>query len=277
MSGWMRSLIGRLPLRRVSRLDAGRLARDLKVDRALGLLLLAVIVVLMAVAAGTGGAGLWGATAVGVAFAVWMSLGLLRARSAADLQGLAHLEEMTPADADQVLAAAMQRRPLPRQVRLMLYFRLGALRYAQRRYGEAGAVCHVLLAQPLGRVEGIRPALLLMLGESRLRYGDMPGVYAVLQQLYALRLSLGEALQRLALQTRYEVAVGQDAAALADLRRKVQASELLAPEQCGQLHAVWAWAARRQGHGELAAWLQERAELLGARIPAAEGMASAGS
>jgi hypothetical protein len=71
-----------------------------------------------------------------------------------------------------------------------------------------------------------------------------------------------ELLQKTALQIRYEVTVGQDAAALHELTAKIDMIELMPAPQAGTLHALLALAARRSGHGELAAWLTDRAQLL---------------
>jgi len=75
-------------------------------------------------------------------------------------------------------------------------------------------------------------------------------------------LGLIDSLQRLSLQTQYEVAIGADAAALGGLRQKVELSELMPAAQCGAMHALLAIASQRRGQHEVAQWLRRRAELL---------------
>src|SRR5690606_16278358 len=86
--------------------------------------------------------------------------------------------------------------------------------------------------------------------------------YPPLRELHAMPLSLAEQLQRLALQTRYELLIGRHGEAVRDVKRKVELAELMPAAQCGAMHAMLATAADRARQKELGAWLWERAKLL---------------
>jgi hypothetical protein len=172
------------------------------------------------------------------------------------------MADQDPVGAEAILAAALQRKPLHRVLRLMLYHRLAVLRHRQERWGEAAAISQAVLRYRLGPAGAVRVHLLFLLVESRLNARDLAGAHAGLLELHAMPLGLAEVLQRTALQTRYEVAAGYDDQALSNLESKVQAAELMPALQSGGLHALLAEAAQHRGQMDLATWLQRRAELL---------------
>ena len=184
------------------------------------------------------------------------------ARAAQALPHITGLVESDDEAAEAVLAEALRRRPLTRSLRLLLYHRLALWRHRRQRFDESAVICQAVLAEPAGAARPVRPHLLLMLGEARLQAGDFWGTWLALQQLHTLGLNLVEGLQRLALQTRYEVGAGYDAAALHGLAHKIAMVELMPAPQCGVVHAVLAVAARRARHTARAAWRWRRAELL---------------
>ncbi len=168
-----------------------------------------------------------------------------------------------PAQAEATIEEVLRYRPVMRWARLLTYHRLAALRHLQRRFAETAAICLCLLNQPLkGPAAQARPYLLLMLAEAQLETGNLPGAYHALAHLQQTRLGLAESLQRLALQTRYELAVGAYGSALYRSRAKVELAELMPPAHCATMHAMLATAAHHADQPKLAGWLWERTRLL---------------
>jgi hypothetical protein len=192
----------------------------------------------------------------------WIAISISSARVWQVLARVTALLEHAPQHAETLIADALSRRALHRAVRLLMYHRLAVLRHRQQRFAEAAAICQALLAYNLGAVRQVRPHLLLLLAECRLLACDLYGAWLALGELAPMELNLIESAQRMALRTRYEIAAGYYQLACQDVRQKVQLSELMPPAQCGALHAMLAFAARHCDHGQLADWLQQRAELL---------------
>ena len=192
----------------------------------------------------------------------WISINTI---SATIWRSLPHITELighSPGAAEALLAEHLKRRPLVRWIRLTLYHRLAAIRHRQQRFHESAVICQSLLNQNMGPARRQRGTLLLMLLEAQLHIGSLPGAYAALLQLHGQRLSLVESLQRLALQTRYEVLAGHDAAALSGVRQKLLLAELMPAEHCGAMHAMLTTSATRAGKSDLADWLWSRTKLL---------------
>jgi len=192
----------------------------------------------------------------------WIMINSISATLWRSLPEVTELIGRDPAAAEALLAEQLKRRPLVRWVRLMLYHRLAAIRHRQQRFHESAVICQSLLAQPLGPARKQRGPLLLMLLEAQLQCGNLHGAYAALMQLHAQPLSLIESLQRLALQTRYEVLAGHDAAALVGVKQKLMLAELMPADHCGAMHAMLTTSATRAGHQDLADWLWRRTNLL---------------
>ena len=192
----------------------------------------------------------------------WISINTI---SATIWRTLPHITELISHNSDAaeaLLAPQLKRRPLVRWVRLMLYHRLAAIRHRQQRFHESAVICQSLLGQNMGPARRQRGALLLMLLEAQLQRGDLHGAYPALLELHTQPLSLAESLQRLALQTRYEVLAGHDAAALAGVKQKLLLAELMPAEHCGAMHAMLTTSAARAGQADLADWLWRRTNLL---------------
>ena len=200
--------------------------------------------------------------ALGLVVAVWLLLNLTSARISRDLPRLGAMIEAEPALAEDHLARHLRARPLLAWVRLMLYHRLAGLRHRQQRYEESLAICAAVLPHHLGPARDARGHLLLMLVEAALERRDLISAYHGLLELHGTRLSLVEALQRLALQTRYEVLCGHHDHALWRAAEKVQLAELMPAAQCGAVHAILATAATHTRQEQLAHWLWQRTELL---------------
>jgi len=168
----------------------------------------------------------------------------------------------SPVTAETHLAELMRRRALMRWVRLLLYHRLASIRHRQHRFAESAAICQAILAQPLGPARRQRGSMLLILAEASMQCHDLHSTYWALVQLQEVKLNLAERLQRLAIQTRYEVLSGHDRAALSGIQQKLLLAELMPAEHCGAMHAMLTASAKRAGKQELADWLFKRSELL---------------
>lgn len=192
----------------------------------------------------------------------WLVIVGVSAKATADLAAITVAIETSGDEAETRLASALRRKPLLRPVRLLLYHRLATLRHRQRRFAESATIARAVLTQPMGKAGSVRPHLLLILAESLMECGDAMGTYLALNELHHTRLSLTEALQRLAVQTRYEVLIGRPDAALHEHAHKAQLAELLPAPQAGALHAMLAAAARATGNESLATWFGRRAELM---------------
>ncbi len=218
----------------------------------------------------------------------WMTINTARAGQMLLHATVALGHDLTEAEA--VLAQALRRWPMQRSVRLLLYHRLASLRHQQRRFSEAIAISHVLLDDNLvakdrtlngnggnggtGAMDLLQPGdhrpvigpvrahLLLLLAESSLEVGDLPGAYDALMQLHTGRLGLQETLQRLSIQTRYELAISAPQYAVQNLRQKVQWAELMPVQHGGAMHVMLAQAAQQAGKLDAAKWLWARAKLL---------------
>ncbi len=215
----------------------------------------------------------------------WLGISFAASRVTHQLPHVTALIESDPAAAERLLATNLRRMPLSRPVRLMLYHRLATLRHNQHRFSETAAICHAVLTHyprsltqrdPLstpafglgptlnapGLGSHVRSHLLLMLVDSHLQNSDLVGAYLGLTELHRLPLNLIDLMQRVMLQTRYELATGHDHAALHNVQQKVRLAEIMPPAQCGIMHAMLALAAKRTHHTTLADWLHERATLL---------------
>lgn len=201
--------------------------------------------------------------AVVLVFAGWIAVGGINARVGRALPQLTTALEHQPAVGEAALASLMRKRPLSRGVRLMLYHRLALLRHRQERFAESAAICQCILTTPdPGTARQHRAHLLLILVEARLELHDLPGAFLGLCELSQTRVSLAEALQRLALRTRYELLIGRADAVLYRMREKAALSELMPAPQCGAFHALLAHAADRRGQQQTSDWLWARVELL---------------
>ena len=192
----------------------------------------------------------------------WIGVSTISANVWRALPSVTAMIGRNPNVAEDGLARLMKRRPLMRWVRLLLYHRLAAIRHRQHRFHESAAICRAVLNEPLGPARRQRGALLLMLAEASLQCRDMHGAYGALYELHREKLGLAERLQRLAIQTRYEVLSGHDRSALGGLRNKLLLAELMPAEHCGAMHAMLTASARRAGKPELADWLWRRSQLL---------------
>jgi len=202
-----------------------------------------------------------------VLLAVWLGVSTTTAKVARALPEIGANIADQPAMAERMIHEQLARKPVMRWARLLTYHRLATLRHSQRRFEETADICQHVLGQPIagptaGPIRAARANLLLMLAEAHLATDNLPGAYRALDQLHRTQLSLTDAIQRLALQTRYALKIGAWEHALEHGRAKTQLAELMPPPQCGAMHAMLATAAQKQGRDDLASWLWERAELI---------------
>ncbi|MEM1447083.1 MAG: hypothetical protein AAGF84_13575 [Planctomycetota bacterium] len=241
-----------------------RLQRDLALDgflrvAAMVLLFLAFFVLL---SVGLSGSLVTVVLALGIVVG-WISLNTVGARVAQSLAGLTALIDNDPQAGEAMLAELMRKRALPRFVRLMLGHRWAVLRHRQQDFVESAAIAQTLLTTPRpGPAAGHRAHLLLILAEARLEMRDAAGAWLALVELGRTPLSLTEALQRMALQTRYELLIGKPAHALSQAGHKIRLAELMPAPQSGAFHAMLAAAAQRLGRNDWFDRLWPRVELL---------------
>ena len=195
-----------------------------------------------------------------IVFWIWVST--TSARIARQMGSIAMLTEQNPEAAENLLAQQMTRLPLQRQIRITLYHRLALIRHRQMRFHEAAVICQSLLAQPIVFATRLRISLLLIQLESLLQIADVSGAYLCIVQLKQHPLRLTDRMQLLALQTKYELSIGQCDLATTQVQQRVQLAELLPAYQCSEMHAMLALAAERSGQAELSDWLNKRAVLL---------------
>ena len=232
-------------------------------DRALWWLAMIMFVGLIVFATTwTQGDWLWPLLALVFAVIGWVMLNFLSARTNHQLLRLTGMMEEDPATAEHELAQLMQRRPLLRHVRLLLYHRIALLRHLQKEYAQTIAICQSVQAQSLGPAEHIRPGLTLTLCHAQLQCNDLIGAYHTLMQLHALPMSLIERLGLMSLQARYELAVGAYETLVQQAGWKVQMAELMPAGLCGAYHFMLSKAAEQVGDAPMAKWMQKRASLL---------------
>lgn len=204
-----------------------------------------------------------GLLAPAVVLGLWLWLSVSTARVARSLATFGELMANEPKQAEEALGDMLSVKPVMRWARLLSYHRLAGLRHLQRRFAETSAICLCLLDQPLkGPAAATRPHLLLMLAEAQLEIGNLPGAYHALAHLQQTKLGLAQSLQRLAIQTRYEITIGAYDAALHRARAKVEMAELMPAKHCAAMHAMLATAAKRAGQARQSDWLWERTRLL---------------
>jgi hypothetical protein len=165
-------------------------------------------------------------------------------------------------EAEQQLEELIKTFWLFRSVKLMGLHHLAVLRHAQRKWRESAMLSQALLGQRLKGMQGIARSTQLMLADSLLELGDLPGVYAVLSDLYSQKLSLMEAMNLLMVQLDYETRIGAWPAMFQNIAQKTQLAELMPVNSAARTQAMLALAAKRVGRPDWTDWLCRRAELL---------------
>jgi hypothetical protein len=102
----------------------------------------------------------------------------------------------------------------------------------------------------------------LMLADSLMELGDMPGAYQALMSLYTQKVTLTEAMNLLVVQLDYESRIEAWASMFQNIQYKVQLCELMPASSAARAQAMLAIAASRLGRTDWADWLRRRVELL---------------
>ena len=194
---------------------------------------------------------------------VWMALSFTSAkgsRLAADSPALIASGRFE--EAERQIDQALRSFSLFRGVKLQTLHHLALLRHAQRRWREAAVLCSALLGQRLGAMTGISKPALLLLADSMLEMGDLPGADRAITGLYAHRLSLNEVMTLLRVQLDYEVRIGAWDRVMTDPMGKVQLAELMPSMAAARVQALIALAGKKAGRQDWCDWLRRRAELL---------------
>jgi len=224
-----------------------------------------VVVLVQFLEAGLAIAALLGVVAFMFAIASGVSVSLRTLRDLALITGLL-ANPKGQANAESVLAVTVKRWPLPQWLRVVLVHRWAVLRYRQNQYAETAAIAGALL-QVMPRigqhsVKRLQSHTTLMLLEAQLQMQDLTGAYHCLLGLDTLALTQAERLQRLVLQTRYELMCDRPECVAQGLARKVELAELMPATPSAGMHAMLAQACTAMGRDDQAAWLRERAALL---------------
>jgi hypothetical protein len=253
-----------MPKDLINPFDPERFAKQIALDDTMrGLLITGVVCAVLVTLLLPGLAIVSGLIAPAIVLGLWLWLSVSTARVARSLATFGELMAAEPGKAEDALNEMLSVKPVMRWARHLSYHRLAGMRHLQRRFTETAAICLCLLNQPLkGPAAATRPHLLLMLAEAQLEVGNLPGAYHALAHLQQTRLGLAQSLQRLAIQTRYELAVGAYDQALHRARAKVELAELMPAKHCAAMHAMLATAAQRAGETRQSAWLWERTRLL---------------
>ena len=244
--------------------DPERFAKQMALDDMLRAMLIAMVVAAMGLTLVLPGAAvISGLLAPAVVLGLWIWVSISTAKVARSLTSFGQLMAAEPGKAEAALNEMLKARPVMRWARLLSYHRLAGVRHLQKRFSETAAICLCLLNQPLkGPAAATRPHLLLMLAEAQLEVGNLPGAYHALAHLQQTRLGLAQSLQRLAIQTRYELAIGAYDSAMHHARAKVELAELMPAKHCALMHAMLATAAQGAGQTKQSDWLWQRTRLL---------------
>jgi hypothetical protein len=190
-------------------------------------------------------------------------LGFKTARDAGHVSGSPTLIARGEFDqAEEQIESVLTKFWVFRSVKLMGLHHLAILRHAQRRWGDSAVLSRALLQQNSKGMGPIARTTRLMLADSLIEMGDLPGAYMELVALHGQKLSLNEAMNLLAVQLDYESRVGAWAAMFGNIVQKVQLAELMPSTIAARTQALLAMAARMVGRVDWADWLKKRAELL---------------
>jgi hypothetical protein len=247
--------------------DSGQFEREVTLDNGSRWLLISGLIVLCLPTAASVLLGAtiqepeWFSSLMVFIIVAWIWVSTTSTRIVRQLGSIAVVMDRDPFEAEGLLAQTMTKRPLQRAVRLMLYHRLALLRHRQMRFYESATICHFILSQPTAIVPKLRTSLLLVQTESLLHIGDVSGAFGAISQLQASPLRLGDRLQLLPLQIRYELLADQNRIAITHVKERVRLAELMPSFQCGAVHGMLAVAAERTDQPALAKWLHARADL----------------
>jgi hypothetical protein len=169
-------------------------------------------------------------------------------------------------EAESQIEQALRSFSISSSPKVLSLHHLALLRHAQKRWQETAALCRALLNQKLGTLRGLGRPSRLLLADALLELGDLTGAHAALASLYDEHISLGEAVNLLAIQLDYEARIGAWEAMLPKgggaTYKRVQLAELMPAESSARSQALLALAAQKTNRTDWAEWLRRRAELL---------------
>ena len=164
--------------------------------------------------------------------------------------------------AEQQIEQSLRAFSMSRSIKSMSLLNLALVRLAQKRWPDAAILCREVLSAKKGNPDHLSKSSRLLLADSLLEMGDTRGAHEALLGLYQHRLSLGEALNLLRVQTEYLARIGAWDYMMQGVATKVQMSELMPTPQAARTQAMFALAAKRAGRADWANWLKARVELL---------------
>jgi hypothetical protein len=195
---------------------------------------------------------------------VWLALWyrtMKGSRLAAESSSLIALGRLEQAEAQ--IEQSLRAFSMSRSVKSVSLLNLALVRLAQKRWPDAALLCReVLAARQGGTPEHVSKSGRLMLADSLLEMGDLRGTYEAIAGLYQHKLTLGEALNLLRVQTDYLARIGAWGAIFDGVETKAQMAEIMTAGQGVRVQAILALAARRVGRRDWEDWLRRRVELL---------------
>lgn len=195
--------------------------------------------------------------------AIWVILGFRSMRGTRMAAGSGSLIAAGQYEmAERQISEAVQSFSIFRMAKLMCLHDLAMLRHAQSRWQESALICRAVLNEQGQSAGGLDRSSRLILAESLLELGDLPGVHDSLSRLYQQRLTLREALVLLGVQLDYLSRVNGWEAMMESVGKRLEMAELLPPRQSARIQALMALAADKTGRIELREWLKRRVELL---------------
>ncbi len=198
--------------------------------------------------------------AVGIA---WVALAMGSRRGSQLAAGSSSLIAAGLHEAAEVqLSHAIGKFSLFRSAKLLSIHHLALLRHTQQRFDESAQLSRALLGHRLGPLRALTKSARLMLASASVHLNDLPAAYTAISQLYAQRLSLGEALHLLRTQLDYESRIGAWTHMANGLPVKVQLAELMPTQDAAAVQALLALAARKTGQKEWEEWLCQRVGML---------------
>lgn len=164
--------------------------------------------------------------------------------------------------AEQQIEQSLRAFSISPSVKSMSLLNLALVRLSQKRWAETALLCREVLSRRKGAPEHMSKSGRLMLADSLLEMGDLRGTHEAISGLYNHRLSLGEALNLLRVQTDYLARIGAWEQLMIGVETKVELSEIMPTANAARVQAVLALAARKIGKLDWANWLRQRVELL---------------
>jgi hypothetical protein len=164
--------------------------------------------------------------------------------------------------AEEQIEQSLRAFSMSRSVKSMSLLNLALVRLAQKRWPDTALLCREVLSVGKGTPEQVSKSSRLMLADSLLEMGDLRGTYEAISGLYRHRLTLGEALNLLRVQTDYLAKIGAWQDLFNGVATKVDLAELMPASNGVRVQAMLALAAKKVGRADWANWLRRRVELL---------------